>query len=380
MIRPCCPTFDLHRAHDCYGCVEVRHAMKLSLLSALLAVIIVLVGCGETATPGEASAYLRVEGQTMGTYYKVTYRDAEGRHFQPGIDSLLAAINEEVSTYIPGATISQFNQASGDWALPGDAPHFVANFLAARRIYDWTEGAFDPTVMPLVNFWGFGYTPKRPVTRVDSVRVDSLRQLVGFSAVLGLEHPEARVLRKPHPEVQLDFSAIAKGYGVDMIGYWLKSRGVDDILVDIGGEARAWGRSPRGDAWRLGINVPDELASLEEVYTTVTLSDLAMATSGNYRNVYESGGVRYSHTIDPRTGYPERNTLLSATVVAATCMEADALATACMVLGKEGAIALLQHLPDVQGLLIFSTPEGGMSSWTTPGMASMLLTNSSTTQ
>jgi FAD:protein FMN transferase len=304
----------------------------------------------------------------MGTYYRVTYFDPEGRDVQASIDSLLEAINAEVSTYIPTATISRFNQSAEAFELEGAQPHFRANFLRAREIYALTDGAFDPTVMPLVNYWGFGYTPKAPVTRVDSMVVDSLRQLVGFAAVLGLESPAQTKLKKPLPGVQLDFSAIAKGYAVDRIGVLLAERGIRDVLVDIGGEARAWGQSPRGDAWRMGINIPEEQADLKALFASLPLQDRAMATSGNYRNVYTVGGQTFSHTIHPRTGFPERNTLLSATILADDCMSADALATACMVLGMEAARDLILQLPGVDGLLIFGGPDGTMQSWASPGL------------
>lgn len=334
--------------------------------TAIVALLLFLLGgCRETS---ENQVYSVLQGETMGTYYRVTCYDPQGRDFQPSLDSLLQAINAEVSTYIPTSTISRFNQAESTFTLEGDLSHFTANFLRSREIWALTDGAFDPTVMPLVNYWGFGYTPKRPVTRVDSLAVDSLLALVGFSAVLGLESPDQTTLHKSHPEVQLDFSAIAKGYAVDVLGQFLVERGVQDLLVDIGGEARAWGRSPRGDAWLLGVNIPDEEADLKALYTSLPLKNKAMATSGNYRNLYQVDGRTYSHTIHPRTGFPERNNLLSATILAGDCMTADALATACMVLGLDGARDLVTDIPGVEALLIFGDSDGSMRSWASPGL------------
>lgn len=337
-------------------------------ISIVALLLLVLSGCRETPA---TRVYTILQGETMGTYYRVTYHDPQGRDFQPSLDSLLQAINAEVSTYIPTSTISRFNQAQGSFLPEGNHPHFTANLVRSREIYALTDGAFDPTVMPLVNYWGFGYTPKRPVTRVDSLTVDSLLALVGFSAVLGLDSTDQTTLRKPHPGVQLDFSAIAKGYAVDLLGDFLAERGLKDILVDIGGEARAWGKSPRGEAWLLGVNIPDEQADLKALYTSLPLRDQAMATSGNYRNLYTVDGVSYSHTIHPRTGFPERNNLLSATVLASDCMTADALATACMVLGLDGARDLILAIPGAEALLIFGAPDGSMHSWASPGLETL---------
>lgn len=349
-------------------CIMSGRQCLLLLLAAFL------TGCRPSGRPAvDPEAFMLIQGETMGTYYKVTYADPERRDFKGSLDSLLAAINAEVSTYIPTSTISRFNQAAEDFTLEGEQPHFTANFIRSREIHALTDGAFDPTVMPLVNYWGFGYTPKKPVTRVDSLMVDSLLTLVGLAAVTGLESPAHRTLSKPLPGIQLDFSAIAKGYAVDVVGQFLLAQGIKDVLVDIGGEARGWGRSPRGDAWTLGVNMPEESASLKAMYTAIHLSGKGLATSGNYRNLYHVDGRTYSHTINPATGFPERNALLSVSVVAPDAMTADALATACMVKGLDGARDLLLNLPDAEGLLIFGTSGGEMASWTSPGMDTLLV-------
>jgi len=323
--------------------------------------------------------YLTLEGQTMGTYYRVTYGDAQQRDFQVSIDSLLQAINLEVSTYIPAATISRFNQAESRFNLRTDPRsgeagayanrHFLPNFLKAKEVFAQTEGYFDPTVMPLVNFWGFGYTPKKPVEQADSAKVQELLLLVGFDQVELAVQGEDTLLQKARPDVQLDFSAIAKGYGVDEVGRFLAAQGIDNFLVDIGGEAVGRGRSPRGDAWRIGINKPQEDAAVDEIQVAVPLDNRAIATSGNYRNFYEVDGVKYSHTINPKTGFPERNTLLSASVFAADCMTADAYATAFMAMGLERAFALASQLPDIEAYFLYGLPNGGMAARYTPALA-----------
>lgn len=304
----------------------------------------------------------------MGTYYRVTYADANGTDYQPAVEALLKAINDEVSTYIETATISRFNQAAEELPLSGKETYFLTNYRAARKFYELTDGAFDPTVMPLVNYWGFGYTEKKPITAVDSVAVDSLMNFVGMDKVALVEEGQGLVLRKELPGVQLDFSALAKGYAVDAVGALLAGKGVRDYLVDIGGEVRGAGRNRQGKPWRIGINVPQETSSPLDFQATLPLDNRAVATSGNYRNFYEVDGVKYSHTINPYTGFPERNTLLSASVLAADCMSADALATACMVLGTEKALALIESLADTEAYFIFSMPDGNMLVRATSGL------------
>ncbi len=333
---------------------------------------------GESETP----PYVRLEGRTMGTYYNVTYADVENRNFQQEIDSLLAALNLEVSTWIDSSTISRFNQADsmlqlGHQPLSSDSRdhrnrHFIRNLQEALAIAARTDSAFDVTVMPLVNYWGFGYTGKKPVTAVDSTAIDSLMAFVGLDKIELRQTEEGAVLYKAAPGVQLDFSGIAKGYGVDLVGAFLERYGLSDYLVDIGGEARAQGRSPRGEAWSIGINVPEEGAGLSEIQVALPLSDRAIATSGNYRNYYEVEGEKYSHTINPDTGYPERNRLLSASVITANCSTADAYATACMVLGLDKAYELVSREEALEGYFIYGTPDGGMAVKYTEGLAPFL--------
>jgi len=337
------------------------------IFALLIAISGLLASCGDSNVPEKKEAYRLLEGETMGTYYKVTVNDPDGKVTKESLDSLLVALNLEVSTYIDSSVISRFNQAK-DSFLVVRAPHFLANLDRSSAVDSLSGGAFDPTVMPLVNYWGFGYTPKKPVTKVDSSRVRELIGLVGMENLKWSVLGDSLRIVKAKPGIQLDFSAIAKGYGVDLVGRLIQSMGIDDVLVEIGGEVRAWGLSPRRDAWRVGVNVPKEDAGLTEVYSTLALKDRAMATSGNYRNLYEVDGVKYSHTIDPVSGFPERNRLLSATILAADCMTADALATACMVLGPVKAISFLEGLPEVDALLIFSAENGGMQSWSTKGL------------
>lgn len=313
----------------------------------------------------DRATYQHLKGETMGTTYHLTFRE-EGRAIrQAAIDSLLEALNAEVSTYIPSSIISRFNREQDSLQL-SEHPHFAANARAARDVWKRSRGAFDPTVMPLVNYWGFGYAKKKPVTAVDSQKVDSLIRLVGLDK---LQFRSDGLLLKKRAGIQLDFSGIAKGYGVDAIAGYLESRDVKNYMVEIGGEVRARGRNEAGNIWTIGINLPREEAGTRELQAVVSLKDRALATSGNYRNYYEVKGQKYSHTINPRTGFPERNRLLSASVFAPDCMTADAYATAFMVLGPERALELARRQPGLETYLIIGTAEGGMKVEHTPAVA-----------
>lgn len=347
------------------------------MLQKLVLSLLLIVAFSACTRPGGAGdlSYIAVEGPTMGTVFRVTYADSEGRNFQPELESLLQEINQEVSTYIDSSTISRFNRSeSGD--LPGFDPakqnqslypHFRTNLTAARDVYQATGGAFDPTVMPLVNYWGFGYTEKKLASAADSLVVDSIMQYIGFDKIRIV----GDTLKKEKAGVQLDFSAIAKGYAVDALGRLLETKGVKNYLVDIGGEIRARGLNPKGKVWKIGISLPTEGVSLNAIQTAITVTDRSIATSGNYRNFYEVDGVKYSHTINPKTGYTERNRLLSASVFADECMIADAYATAFMVLGVDSAYELASRLPGVEAYFIYSLEEGLMDVKYTDGLQSL---------
>ena len=355
-------------------------------LASLLLLAASLTSCGSPSS-GDAikGNFQIIEGETMGTYYRVTFDDPGTKEVKPRIDSILVQLNLEVSTYIPTATISRINTADRLFNLqtnPEDGKvgsytnsHFTKNYAKAVEVFQKTEGFFDPTVMPLVNYWGFGYTEKRKVEQVDSLKIDSLLQYVGMDKVELREVEGIPQVVKALPGVKLDFSALAKGYGVDLVGQLLTDMGVRHFLVDIGGETLAKGKSPRGDAWKLGINVPKEGAAADEIQTAVPLEDQALATSGNYRNYYEVEGQKYSHTINAKTGYPERNTLLSASVFAKDCMTADAYATAFMTMGVEKAKKLATQLPGIEAYFIYGLPDGGMAVTYTEGLKDLFNTN-----
>lgn len=353
--------------------------MKTILVFAFIALF--FVQCkNDDSTQTAQEAYVKIQGETMGTTYNVTYKDLQQRNLKASIDSLLRVINDEVSTYIPTATISQFNQTQDSYNLGIDSAaiidqqasgavyekrqHFTSNYFKAREVFVESDGYFDPTVMPLVNYWGFGYTPKKTISDADSVVVDSLLDFVGMNKV----HYVGEELTKDLFGVQLDFSALAKGYGVDAIGLFLERKGIQDYMVEIGGEVRSRGKNNRGEVWSIGINTPQETADLNDLEAVLLLENKSVATSGNYRNFYEVEGKKYSHTINPKTGFPERNTLLSASVLADDCMTADAYATAFMAMGVEKAFAKVQSMDELEAYFIYSKEDGTLDVRFTAGM------------
>jgi FAD:protein FMN transferase len=279
-------------------------------------------------------------GETMGTTYTVKYLGKE--NYKHHIDSLLIAVNRSMSTYIPDSEISRFNTVGN---LTYESPYFYPVIAKAKEIYENTSGAFDPTVMPLVNAWGFGFKNKE---KMDSLKVDSLLQFVGFS---NITFDEQKVTAKKEG-IMLDFSAIAKGYGVDVIGQFLRSNNILHFMVEIGGEVLCSGKNKEEEWWKIGIDNPEGGENLSKI---VSLQNEALATSGNYRNFYiDEQGAKRAHTLNPTTGFPAENTLLSASVKAKDCMTADGYATALMVLGADESKKLAQNTPEIAVFLIYS--------------------------
>lgn len=311
-----------------------------------------------------------LKGQAQGTSYEVRYIEKSGVDYQQAVDSVLAKMDTSFSTYIPHSTISTFN--TGD-TLRTEDPHFIALLKLSEHLYKLTQGAFDPTVMPLVQAWGFG-PDDRLTPQVENM--DSIQNMVGFDLLeMGAKGPDLYELRKAHKGMQLDFNAIAQGYSVDLIAALLEEAGIRNYLIELGGEIRVLGRNEKGETWKLGIEKPDEQESAPELSAIIELSAGALATSGSYKRYYEQDGIRYSHTIDPYLGYPVRHNLLSVSLVAPDCATADALATACMVMGLENARQFLSEHPELEAEAYFisSEKDGQFSTYLTPGMQHMLL-------
>jgi len=292
---------------------------------AMLLAVFVLVGCDLFYQ----ESVVGFEGQTMGTSYSVKWVDknaARVQALQHRADLALVELNQQMSTYIPDSEISRFN------ALPGASELEVSDALAfvvaeSLRISQDSGGAFDPTVGPLVNLWGFGPDGRIETAPTDA-EIEAVRSRVGYANISLLENPTR--LKKAGDQY-LDLSAIAKGYGVDMLAELLEAQGIKNYLVEIGGELRAKGVKPEGEHWRIAIESP--LTSERSIGRIINVKDIGIATSGDYRNYFEEKGVRFSHTIDPATARPISHRLASVTVLSETCAEADALATTLMVMG-----------------------------------------------
>ncbi|MFY0689860.1 MAG: FAD:protein FMN transferase [Cyclobacteriaceae bacterium] len=290
----------------------------------------------------------QVAGQTMGTIvYNVKFMAEEEVEYKSAIDSVLKALNQSLSTYIPNSEISRFNRAD---TIVFDSELFYPMLANSQSIFERTEEAFDPTIGPLVNAWGFG--PGGPIANFDSSGVDSLLQYVGYSQI-GFDQYYAT---KPSG-VYLDFSAIAKGYGVDLVGEFLEKKGIENYMVEIGGEVRTRGMNDKKKVWSIGIEDPLVARDEQKLLAIARLDNRSVATSGNYRNYYEKNGVTHAHIVDPRTGYSNQNNILSASVFASDCMTADAYATAFMVLGVEKSMEIVNADPNLEALLVYRGEE-----------------------
>jgi thiamine biosynthesis lipoprotein len=308
----------------------------------------------------KSSNLVMLQGTTMGPIpYTVKYLHSENKSHQVEVDSLLIGFNNSLSTYIPQSEISKFNI---DDTLVYESSLFYPVLQKSKEIFELTEGAFDPTVGPLVNAWGFG--PGKENRYLDSLSVDSLLQMVGFDKIV---FDEKTAIKKV-PDMYLDFSAIAKGYGVDVVGLFLESKGVTNYMVEIGGEVRCRGVNENDKPWLIGIEDPTVTDGDQKLFTTVFLKDRSLATSGNYRNFYVVDGKKISHTISPFTGYPVNHSLLSASVFASDCMTADALATGFMVLGVERAIEIVEKTEGFDAILIYSNKEGELQTYVSEGI------------
>lgn len=302
------------------------------------------------------------EGFVFGTVYKITYQSED--NLKNEIEAELKKVDNSLSPYNPNSVITRINH--NEEAEPDS--FFVQVFHLAQKVSEETNGAFDITVAPLVNAWGFGF---KQSTGVDSLTIDSLRRITGYRRV-ALE--DNRVVKKD-PRIMLDCSAIAKGFGVDAVARLLESKGIKNYMVDIGGEVVVRGKNPRMNAWQIGINKPidDSLSVNQELQTILAVSDAGMATSGNYRNFYYKGGKKYAHTIDPRTGYPVQHSILSSTVIAKDCADADAYATAFMVMGLDSAKAFCEAHPELDAYFICAGEGNEYETHFTEGMKQYII-------
>lgn len=302
----------------------------------------------------DANKPIKIAGNAQGTTFQITYFAENSPNYKAEIDSILLAIDLSLSTYTPASIISRINQ--NDTAVIVDH-HFIEVFNESFKVSEKTKGLFDPTVAPIINAWGFGFSKKE---NVDSLMIDSLLNLIGYKKV----RLKGNKLVKEEPQVMLDFNAIAQGYSVDVLASYLESKGVINYLVELGGEVKAKGKKNDGKTWMVGIDQPNEIQTAgRPLKAVVKLGERAMATSGNYRKFYIENGKKYAHIIDPFTGYPAKHNLVSATVIATDCMVADAYATAFMVMGMEKSKQFLSEHEELNLKVFFIYDENG--AWKT---------------
>lgn len=302
---------------------------------------------------------IKIDGKTMGTTYHITYFDDDSRNFKQSVDSLLVVVNKSINTWDSTSEISRFNKGR---SIRFNLPYLLPPLTISKQINQASGGAYDPTVMPLMNAWGFNQS--RESAKPDSAAIKNIMAFVGFEKI----HFNNDSLWKDDTRTQVDFGGIGQGYGADVITDFLKAKGIKNMLVELGGEGMAVGVNLQtGKPWELGILDPDSTPENQFFKAYASLSDRSFTTSGNYFNYRMIDGRKYGHTMNPKTGFPIEHNLLSASVFAKDCATADAWGTALMVLGKDNAINMLKAHPEIDALLIYST-ESGHETFVTEGI------------
>ena len=319
--------------------------------------VLLIVGTILIIRQQQSTPYQKNAGLIFGTTYSVTYQCDD--NLQEEIEAELRKVDDEFSMFNSQSLVARLNRGEN----PELTSTFCDVFELAHQVSKDTDGAFDITVAPLVNAWGFGFKHEQMPTKH---QVDSLRQLTGYQHV----SLKGNKITMHKSGIMLDFSAIAKGYGVDVVARMLERHGIKNFMVEIGGEITTRGINPERVPWKIGVNKPceDALNESHELQTILNVTDKSMATSGNYRNFYVKEGKKYAHTIDPKTGYPVQHTLLSATVLADRCATADAYATSFMVMGMDGAKKILERHKELMAYLIFTDRKGNLAVWYSPSL------------
>ena len=330
---------------------------KKRLLWQLPFLAFLIIGTVLIVSRQQSTPYQHDRGMVFGTVYHITYQSTKS--LQKDIEAELAKVDASLSPFNEHSIITAVNQNRDTVANK----MFSDVFTLAMKISNSTDGAFDITVAPLVNAWGFGF---KGGTMPSRHQVDSLKALVGYHKV---SLADGRV-SKSDPRIMLDCSSIAKGYGCDVVAKYLSAKGIDNYMVEIGGEIVTRGISEKRLPWKIGVTKPtdDSLNVNQEIQTIINVTDKAMATSGNYRNFYYKNGRKYAHTIDPSTGYPVQHNILSSTVIADDCATADAYATAFMVMGLDKAKAVLSRHPELMAYFILAGADGTNDVWFSPSM------------
>ena len=330
--------------------------MNYKVLLFLLIPGVITYGCRQKKVE-----FGRISGMTQGSTYSIVYEDPvkfKPKELKEVVGKILHNFDMSLSIYNDSSIVSKINRNEDVMA----DTFFTEVFNKSREISKMSDGAFDITVGPLVKAWGFGPDAHK---NFDKSKLDSLLKLVGFEKV---KLKEGHLI-KSDPGICLDFNAIAQGYSSDIVGRYFEGLGIKNYIVEIGGEVRAKGNKG-GDYWKIGIDKPvdNNMVPGSNLQAIIKIKDKSLSTSGNYRKFYIEDGIKYSHEIDPKTGYPAHNTLLSATIIADDCATADGLATACMVMGKDRSIEFLNKNANLEAYLIYSDDEGNFKTWITANL------------
>ncbi|MFT4741236.1 MAG: thiamine biosynthesis lipoprotein [Marivirga sp.] len=334
------------------------HRKKNAVYSLVLIVAVVAIWMYRDKTekePETVTPYTFVSGEAQGTTYNITYQDTSERNFKKAIDSLLLAFDKSLSTYRQYSEISHFNREDID-SLVFISPYFYPVMETSKKVYEASQGAFDPTIHPLINAWGFG---KEASEFPDTIQITAIRDQIGFNKIAFDE----KAVWKLNSMIGLNFNAIAQGYAIDVLYDFLVSQDIDNLMIELGGEVRTKGKNDRDLLWSIGIDNPRKESGINERSAIIKLNNEAMSTSGNYRNFFVHEGVTYGHTIDPRTGFPVQRDIISATVIAPSCMEADAWSTAFMVLGLEASKQILETQTTLKAFLMYEDAEGRLQEF-----------------
>lgn len=322
-----------------------------------------MIGLVALASCNNTPKKIVLQGEAQGSYYAITYFDEQGRNFQNEIDSIFHAVDMSVNLWVDTSIISKVNRNE---EVVLDAI-FTDNFRIAQEAAQLSNGYFDPTISPIVAAWGFSYRNGDSIT---PQLIDSLKQLVDYRNI----RIENGKVVKAYPAITLDFNAIAQGYTSDLIASFLDSKGIMNYLVNTGGEIMARGCKTNGDPWIVGIEKPAENWDSEQmVQTRIALHDKGLVTSGSTRKYVERNGKRYSHCIDPKTGYPVEHNVLSATVLAENSVWADALASICMVMGMEKSLPLIESMDGVEAYYIYVNEENKLETFATEGFKKLVI-------
>lgn len=334
--------------------------MRNQLAIIALIITVLITGCKP-----QKYEYTKIAGFAQGTTYHITYENSTKKDYTAAFDSILKAFDKSLSIYDSTSIISKINNNIPDVEVDD---WFIETFNKSKEVNELSDGAFDITVGPVVKAWGFGNGPE---AKHDTAYIDSLLQFVGMDKV----KLEGRKVTKSAPGVKLDVNALAQGYSVDIVCDFLDKEGIKNYLVEIGGEVKGKGINASNVQWRIGIDRPQDgnMIPGNELQAILETNDKAIATSGNYRKFYIENGIKYSHTINPKTGFPARNTLLSATVVADDCITADALATSFMVMGVDKGKEFLSKLKGIDIYFIYSNDKGEYETYATDGLKKMIV-------